>query len=229
MHNQLVHSRRALVLAAVSLLAIVGCSSDADTVQTDVTVTSILTTLSTQPAVPPSATEGAPTDWTIRVTVAAQRDDGEPAPFELRATAPAVMQSLDELVTMTLLATAPQPVVISGGPDMLSGRLQGPGRLDVAGPVCVMASAVVPPRRPCSADPAVLPIGITYGEIASSSKPTGPVLDALSIPLVLGVAALRAGRYTLTEPVQWFAPDKVETLPWTQGTITVIFDVSGPK
>ena len=85
------------------------------------------------------------------------------------------------------------------------------------------------PQRPCSADPAVLPIGTTYGEIASSSKPTGPVLDALHIPLVLGLTALRSGTYVLTERVAWFGPKSVDSAPWKEGTITLTFEVTGPR
>lgn len=75
----------------------------------------------------------------------------------------------------------------------------------------------------------VLPIGMTYGEIASSSKPTGPILDAPHLPLVLGLEALRSGTYVLTERVAWFGPESVASVPWKEGTITLTFEVTGPR
>ncbi len=161
--------------------------------------------------------------WSVTITATVTTPAGE-APFELRSSSPVTFRSLDQPVIATLVATAPEPLLISGSSDIFSARLSGTGVLDVAGPVCVESGAAFA-RRPCAGDPAVLPVGISYKDV-TASKPTGPVLDATRLRIALDAKALQPGSYVLQEDVNWVPALAAVTVPSDTATVTIRFDAT---
>ena len=150
--------------------------------------------------------------------------DGKP-PFDLLVESPTVLSDLSRPTTFSMRATAKAPVLVVFNDEVFTASLHDAGTLDVIGPGCPPGyrNAANPS---CSADPLMIPIGVTYGEL-DGPKPTGSVIDSTAITLVLVTDRLRSGTYHLTATGIWrlatdntFAPDPV--------TVVVDFTVTGP-
>ena len=157
------------------------------------------------------------------VTADVRADDGS-EPFTLRSAYPVTFTAVDDPVIATLEATAPEPLLVTGGPEIFSAHLTGAGVLDIAGPTCV-DEGVRFKREFCSADPSIIPIGTTYKD-ATASKPTGPVLDAKYLRLALDARALQPGVYSFQEQVNWVSARADVNTPLNAATVTIRVEAS---
>ena len=206
----------ATALAIAVLGAVAACSSSSAT--------------TSSPA--PSATQSStstdtslrPTSWTISIDIVVSTPDGAP-PFDLQVDSPLVLSDLTQPTTLTMRATAATPVLVVFNATVFTARLHGVGTLDVIGPVCPLSYSFVE-GTDCAADPAVLPIGVTYADVAGP-KPTGPAITSTAIRLVLLTAALQSGTYHLADSGSWRSAS--DTSPELHPVaITIDFTVTGP-
>ena len=106
-----------------------------------------------------------------------------------------------------------------------SGPILLASDIDVIGPVCPLSYSFVE-GTDCAADPAVLPIGVTYADVAGP-KPTGPAITSTAIRLVLLTAALQSGTYHLADSGSWRSASDTST-ELHPVAITIDFTVTGP-
>ena len=167
-----------------------------------------------------------PSSWTITITVAVS-SPGSDAPFELHVDSPVTIADVQEPVSLILRATARIPVVVQFGPNVFTARLAGAGALDVVGPICQERFSFTPPTQSCAADPAIVPIGVSYGDVATP-KATGPVISSTAIHLLLRAGALQSGTYRLVEAGRWRVASE-GTLDLHPVSITIDFNATGPR
>ena len=173
------------------------------------------TTLGTSSSPSPTGT----VTWKIALTATVTSPSGQ-VPFALRSQPRTDIQSLVEPVTMVLVASAPVPTVVVGRAELFKAHLRGSGTLDVGGPSCGAHQAF------CGVDPVVLPIGVAYNGIVAPT-PTGPILNALNLPLRLELGGVRSGQYRMVEEVAWLLADDPSGTSYP-ATVSVVIDVSGP-
>lgn len=147
-----------------------------------------------------------PNRWTIAANAAVSSPDGSAGPFDLQLESPVELSDLSKPTRLSMRATASKPGLAVFRAEVFTARLLSLGTLDVVGPGCPenYSFAELPT---CSADPAIVPIGVTYADLGAS-KPTGSVFPSTAIPLLLITDALHSGTYHLDEDGVWYPADQ---------------------
>lgn len=206
------------VLAAVSACS--GTTSTTSDSSVSLTVQSASSTSSAS-----TSTSVRPTRWTIAINVAVTSPEGK-APFDLQVDSPVVLSDLAQPTTLSMRATATDPVLVIFRAEVLTARLQGAGTLDVVGPGCP-ATYNFAESPGCSADPVSLTIGDTSSDV-TAPKPTGSVIPSNAIPVVLITEGLRSGMYHLVASGVW-QPNEQGRYALRPFDITIDFTVTGPS
>lgn len=205
------------------VVAVAACSGTSTTPQSSVSST---VQSSSRPFTSGVSTSVPPTRWTIAIDVSVSSSDGE-APFGLQVDSPVVVSDLAQPTTLSLRATANAPGLVVFRAEVFTTRLHGAGTLDVVGPGCP-ASYPFAESPTCSADPVMVPIGVSYNDLGAS-KPTGSVIASTAIPVMLITDALRSGTYHLSDdsgvwqPVGGQRPNDLQAFD-----VSIDFTVTGP-
>lgn len=171
------------------------------------------------------STIARPTQWTIAIVVTVSSPDGE-APFNLQLDSPVVLRDVAQTTTITMRATANSPGLAVFSAEVFTTRLHGAGTLDVVGPGCP-ATYPFAESPACSADPLMVPIGVSYQDF-TGPKPTGQAILSTAVQLLLIADALRSGTYHLADSGFWqVASDR--SFPGRAVNISIDFTVTGPS
>lgn len=145
-------------------------------------------------------------------------------PFHLDVNSPIAVTDLAQPTTVSMRATANAPGLVIIRAEVFTARLRGAGTLDVVGPRCPADYSNVESPS-CSADPVIIPIGVSYGKVGASG-PTGSVIPSMAIPLVLITTGLRSGTYHLVDSGVWQPVNQGQTSRLEQVDLAIDFTVT---